>query len=75
MTVHLNQRYKPTLTGLGLPTDADGVVRDQYFMRCYFHESVRFTKFERCVFCDCEGDQFIRLMSECRQINYADAIR
>lgn len=54
-----NTYYKesnfPLVSGLGLPKDSDGVVRNKEFVNCEFHPNTEGVTFENCVFISCFG--------------------
>lgn len=42
------------ISGLPLPKDADGVVRNKHFIDCTFHPNCQDVKFENCLFTRCD---------------------
>ncbi len=46
---------KNLISGMELPTDNDGCVRDYIFIQCDFHPACRQVEFLNCVFVDCFG--------------------
>lgn len=49
------------ISGLPLPVDEDGVVRDKYFVQCDFHPSCGEVEFENCEFSGCPGLDYLVL--------------
>jgi hypothetical protein len=45
---------KPLISGMPLPKDHDGVVREVRFIDCDFHPNCQDVKFERCEFVRCQ---------------------
>lgn len=46
---------RPLISGLPLPKDSDGVVREKRFVDCEFHPNCGDVKFEGCEFKGCEN--------------------
>ena len=42
------------ISGLSLPKDSDGVVRNKEFIDCDFHPNCVYVTFENCTFVGCE---------------------
>jgi hypothetical protein len=55
---------RPLLSGLPLPKDGDGVVRNVRFLGCLFHPNCGRVKFEGCEFVDCDGEEWILAKGE-----------
>ena len=45
----------PLMSGLPLPKDSDGIVRNIRFLDCTFHPNCQDVKFENCQFAGCSG--------------------
>ena len=61
MTELKNRYYKDQspdhrlISGLPLPKDADGIVRNKHFVDCTFHPNCTLEMFVGCTFTDCDG--------------------
>ena len=61
MKVYKNMYFKDGgkpfvyISGLPLPKDVDGVVRNSHFIECDFHPMCKKVKFIGCKFTRCEG--------------------
>jgi hypothetical protein len=53
------------ISGLPLPKDEDGVVRNVLFKGCDFHPSCGEVVFEGCEFVDCQGVEWLERRREC----------
>lgn len=53
--------HRQYISGLILPTDDDGVVRNKTFIRCTFHPACGEVKFVNCDFVDCDGVNYLGL--------------
>lgn len=56
---------KHMISGLPLPTDEDGVVRDKYFVQCDFHPSCEEVRFENCTYSGCSGLHYLSKRVRC----------
>jgi len=56
---------RPLMSGLPLPKDADGVVRNCDFARCSFHPNCRQVRFEHCTFERCDGVEYLGKLEDC----------
>lgn len=45
----------PLISGIQLPKDSDGVVRNVDFIGCHFHANCTYLTFEGCTFVECSG--------------------
>ena len=55
MITHRDIYFKEAtyMSGIGVPADPDGVVRNRHFINCDFHIACRNIPFENCIFERC----------------------